>query len=298
LFIGYDFYGWADAIHDTRNPAGAVTSIELRKGVYDEVSLTNDVATADSTDKLSWDLNTIFIAQFNGDLEAGTIGLSGLEIDEIRFKKRRVGDIDWITFYTMPFDSSSDLYSVFDYIIQATETYEYAIVPVSDSLEGNYSISDQIEISFDDAFISNKDGSYRLRYDVALDTLNSKKPSAVFLPLSGSKYPIIMYNGELNYEEGSISCMLYASESEKDVSLKSERILRDSIKTFLKDGKPKLLKRYDGLFMIINITGDVTLTPVEHVRGIYTVSFSFSEVGDPYSEEDLIESGLIESGDA
>jgi hypothetical protein len=297
LFIGYDFFGLTDSVLDTRNPAGAVTSIELINGTYDEVSLTNDVTTADSTDKLSWDSNTVFIAQFNGDLEAGTIGLSGLDITEIKFKKRRVGDLDWITFYTMPFDSESDLYSVFDYIIQATETYEYAIVPVSDSLEGNYSISDEIEIEFEDSFISNKDGSYRLRYDVTLESLNSKRPSAVFLPLSGSKHPITLYNSELNYKEGTVSCMLYASECESEISLKDERILKDAILEFLQDGTPKLLKQSDGLFMIVNVAGDVVLTPIEHVRGIYSVSFPFTEVGDPYNEDDLLESGLIEGED-
>lgn len=314
MIIGYDFWGDFynyDEINntslvikdndgvafDTCNPLKNVNEFTLKGGEFDELHITKDAMEIDNTiEKTDWTVNTVLLAKFQNSLVAGTIGIDGKDMYKIEVRKRRKGEDDFQTYFSMDFDPSINLYTIIDKLIENEEEYEYCIrgVAKGDNNEDIYSNDSSpiaIYISYEHAHLFDSTGSFDLIYDLKIDSI-SNQIGANTIETLGSQYPYVIY-GQTNYLTGSIECLLVSEESATgSVNLRSEKELRKKILAFLNNKQCKVLKNEDGLYMLIEIIGTPTLVPSNEIVGVYQVNFEYIQIGNVDDVKTLIDSNI------
>lgn len=309
MIIGYDFWGdFYDydkveskpliiqdndgIVFDTCNPLKNVNEFTLKGGKFDELHITKDSIEIDNTtEKTDWTLNTVLLAKFQNSLVAGTIGIDGKDMYKIELRKRRKGEYTFQTYFSVDFDSSTNLYTIVDKLIENEEGYEYCIRGVAKDENGkdiysNDSTSAEIYISYEHAHLFDSTDSFDLIYDLHLDSI-SNQIGANTIDTLGSQYPYVIY-GQTNYLTGSIECLLVSEESATgSVNIHSEKELRKKILAFLNNKKCKVLKNEDGTYMLIEIIGTPTLIPSNEIIGIYQVNFQYIQIGNVDSITEL-----------
>lgn len=301
MIIGYDF--WADGVFydasstpiiiedndgvafDTCNSLCAINDFTLKGGKFDELNITKDNEEVDSnTQKTDWSINNVLLAKFKNDLVGGTIGIDGYDIDAIELKRRKKGEEFWQTYYSIPYDESVSFYTIIDKFIESEEIYEYCLCPVGINSEGikvygGNTISQEVFVSYDYAYLFDNSASYMLIYDLKIGDM-SKQISANPIETLSSPYPYVVY-GQNDYVKGNISCLLVSEESiTGSVNIKSEKQLRNNILNFLSNKGCKVFKNCDGTYMLIQIVGNPTLTPSNDVLGIYQINFEYVQMGN------------------
>ena len=85
-----------------------------------------------------------------------------------------------------------------------------------------------------------------------------------------------------------------STESKGAIDRKQEKILRNNIMSFLTDKKPKLYKDSSGEMMVIMLSGNPILTPINELsQQMYDLEVEFVEIAGTDSKS-LIENGLLE----
>jgi len=295
IFLGFNACGSEKSAYQTPVSLDNINKIELSNGIYDDLFVTNNVLQ-DFTAPLNtaWDWNTILHAEFNGDLLAGNVNFMLSQISKIRCKYREYGFSDWITFDEVSITNVEDL--VFERYIRFNKsktTYDVALVPIfaDEQTEGNYNIT-SVDSYFDGLFVLDKDYSYNA---VSVEITPTKNIiSGLLTPLDG-KYPVVFHNTSINYDSLSVKCQFIQTidcELNKDGAL----LYRENAKKFLTNNMPKILKYEDGRIWLADIPDNqVTDDSSQYNFEGYTLtSWNFVEVGDPNSQEDLYENGLID----
>lgn len=309
MIIGYDFWGdFYDydeskntpliiqdndgVAFDTCNPLKNVNEFTLQGGAFDELHITKDSTEIDNTtEKTDWTINTVLLAKFQNNLVAGTIGIDGKDIYKIELRKRRKGEYDFQTYFSIDFDSSTNFYTIIDKFIENEEGYEYCIRGVAKGDNGkdiysNDSTPAEIYISYEHAHLFDSTSSFDLIYDLRIDSI-SNQIGANTIETLGSQYPYVIY-GQTNYLTGSIECLLVSEESATgSVNIRSEKELRKKILTFLNNKQCKVLKNEDGVYMLIEIIGTPTLVPSNEIIGVYQVNFQYIQIGNVDDVESL-----------
>ena len=307
MIIGYDFWGDFydydkakdkalviednDGIaFDTCNPLKNVNEFTLKGGTFDELHITKDNTEIDNTiEKTEWTMNTVLLAKFQNSLVAGTIGIDGKEMYKIELRKRRKGEINFQTYFSVDYEPSINLYTIIDKLIENEEEYEYCIRGVAQNtnedgdvigdIYSNDSSPVEIYISYEHSHLFDSTDSFDLIYDLRIDSMVNQIGANTVETL-GSQYPYVIY-GQTNYLTGSMECLLVSEESATgSVNLRSEKELRKKILTFLNNKQCKVLKNEDGTYMLIEIIGTPTLIPSNEVLGIYQVNFQYVQIGN------------------
>lgn len=292
MIIGYDFWGDFYDIEDndgiafdTCNPLKNVNEFTLQGGEFDELHITKDsIAIDNKTTKEDWTINTVLLAKFNNDLVAGTIGIDGRDMYKIELRKRRKGEYEFQTYFSIDYDPSINLYTVIDKLIENAEQYEYCIRGVAkddnnSDIYSNDSLPVEIYISYEHSHLFDSTDSFDLIYDLRIDSITNQI-GATTIDTLGSQYPYVIY-GQTNYLTGSIECLLVSEESSMGaVDMRSEKELRKKILSFLNNKQCKVLKNEDGTYMLIEIIGTPTLIPSNEVLGIYQVNFQYVQIGN------------------
>ena len=310
---------------DSLNPAfGNINNINhttLKNGVIDKFYVTKNVTQWDVLDiPDTWDDETIMLALFENNINAGNIGYIKDSITSVKVQRARVDEIQpkWITIAEVD-TSMQDIpkYNPFAFIVNDITnangaTYVYKLVPVLQQvqedgqvvqIEGEGIPSDPVQSKFDGVFISDLDSSYKLKLGVGYNGLNQNQQVGVHQTIGG-KYPIVVTNSKLNYADGGVTGMIINSDygertDEGYVGIDRGKIVqeRDKVLKLLTNKKPKILKDWNNNIWLVMITGNPTVEFInEYGMGIANVSFTWVEIGDPNVEEDLIYSGLIGGG--
>lgn len=243
-FIGYSAFSGPTALDNAPSQVNNITSTQLTNAIFDHFNLTTDTELKfDTAIPNEWNFDTIMDANFNGDINAGNIDFLIEQISAIKIKRRISGTFDWLLLETIPINSIEDLSFVFvDRLNAYGLQYDYALVPVIESNEGDYLIN-TILSKFNGVFIGDYYTTFRFLYDVQYGTNARNQQTGVFTPL-GRQYPIIVSNGILSYESGSVSGMVlndgYSESGEIDPTaiVQKKTILKD----FLTNKKAKILK--------------------------------------------------------
>ena len=116
----------------------------------------------------------------------------------------------------------------------------------------------------------------------------------MFTPLNG-QFPVIVY-GNQDYKTSNITFLPLSETQIKTggtkVKGREERTIRDSVTSFLNNGKAKVLRNDNGEIMII-ASHDVSSTPKsDALMDIQSVSFNYTELGK-VSSSTLLETGLV-----
>lgn len=289
FLIGFDsFNGYYP--FDANVSSYDFTYLEARQAIVDEISA--DLGNKEFTvDKGSWQANTVFLATLNSTLEAGNLSMGGSDVDTLRFKKRKKGELQWLLIDEVPYSKDQISYVVRDRLARSNIEYEYAIVPVTGNVEGEI-IQNSIVALHEGLWVVDANNSVNIFCEVEYGTVNHNTNTNVF-ELLDNRYPIVV-TGELDYTSGSNSGRLLAKESWDKYSMDydAELNLRESVLKFMKNGKPKILKNDKGRYYLI-IANNVKEEPYDLDNASVTLSFNWTEIGDAEDLETLISCDLL-----
>lgn len=296
-FLGYNFFRDGDALNSAPSGFTNFNNIDLSNAIYDHWYITKNTNEGIPEEYPEiWDGSTLINAKFNGNLSAGNIDYAISQISGIIIKRRLTGTFDWMTLKTIPIEKLEDLTFVFnDFLNQSSVNYDYALVPIIEGAEGNYNI-ETVFSQFNGVFITDAKNSYKLLYDVSYNSNSRKQQIGTFEPL-GSKYPIIVANGALSYESGTVSATVLNDDFQYNAFVNPAAIVekKNLLKNFLTNKKPKILKDINGNIWLVVIVSDIS---VDYLNGsnmtIPHMSFSWVEAGDPTNQQDLYGAGMLE----
>lgn len=295
-FIGYDFFGGYDCLREPPTNVSNINSSEIRNAIFDHFSMSKDTTLPFDKEKpIEWTYDTILNAPLDGNLFAGNLNYLLSNVSSIKIKRREKGSFDWITIHEQKVENLEDLTFAFNDFLNAYGVeYDYALVPILGSVEGNYVI-DSVLSKFNGVFIGTSEESYKFLYDVQYGSNARNQQTSTFAPL-GRKYPIIVANGVMSYESGSVSGTILNNSFEKDGKLDRVEIVKkkDKIKDFLTNKKPKILKDWNGNLWLILVTDKVDIGYAQGSgMGIPNIKFNWVEIGEANSQLDLYDAGLI-----
>lgn len=294
--LGFNFLFDSYALDPRPTEVEPLTSASVYNGIFDEINISAEVDpyTIDTTIPETFTLYDIMLCNFNGNISGGTVDTN--DFDSIKIKRRIYGTFDWLTLFEVSVNTSADIYfTKYDKYAKNNTTYEYAFVPITGGVEGNYSIT-SVESKFNKIYLCDKDHMYALDAGITFGSISKSNKTSIFEPIMG-KYPIVVSNAELKYKSGTLSgTVITPSEDETKVWNMSENIkLQNEMLEFLVNKKAKIYKDWMGNSYLILVVEDVNLVPNNNINGrLADVAFSFVEIGDTENQEDLYENGLVD----
>ena len=305
MIVGYDFLGDSGAVHDNRIALEVINSVEIKNGLYDELMLKNGYDEF-NINRDEWTYSTTLLAKFRNNLEAGNIGFGDGFEGYIEIRKRKIEDLnDWQLVGRVDYKNESRFY-FYDELVEAGQTYEYALVPVSKNelgqvVEGD-AVTKTVTADFEDTFLIDTDKSIKLRYDLDLNDMERVRKVSLIEGLY-SKYPIFTSSAKVSYDRGSIDAKLVSDRNRdrifngQGVDSRSEMMFRESVKDFISNDNIKFLKFPDGkVYLVVTSESYNWNQDVDFGRDIADINFDWTEIAD-INDENLIKYGLIKGSD-
>lgn len=249
----------------------------------------------------SWDFDTVIYPQFNNSPEGGNTDWTVDSLSHLIVRRRKKGEYKWITLKVQEVHDVSDFMFNGTDITTENAEYEYAIFPSLNGAEGNYS-SVFADVKNTHLVIADQDEIYKtILTDGGCET-TAQTPSAPLVTLY-DKFPTIVRNTDADYDEISVSaqflplekedtengtCMSYDDAMEDD---RSRIAFSDKFKSFLRNGKAKILKNIDGKTWLVYVTTPPSDTATNDYKD-RTFAFTCTEIGSINSEQDLYDNGL------
>lgn len=300
-FIGYNFFADGDALNNAPSSVDGVNNIKISNAIFDHFNITRDTTPPTSTTPPDeWTYDTIFDADFNGNVDAGNVDFLVEQVSSIQIRRRIVGEFEWLTLKTIPINTIEDLNFVFnDLLNQYGVEYEYAIVPIMEDVEADYEqyITNKIFSEFNGVFIGDAENIYKFLYEVEYNNNQRNQQVGVFQVL-GNKYPVLVANGALSYETGSVSATILNDDYEKTRVLDYAAIRQkmDVLKDFLTNRKAKILKDWRGNMWLCIVNSNINVSYKQGSgMGIPTVTFDWTQVGDAFNQDDLVNNGVLKA---
>lgn len=295
-FVGYNFFADVNALDSASSNVNNITSTKLTNAIFDHLNITRNTDTPFSTSiPVNWDYDTILNASFEGNLNAGNVDFLIAQINAIKIKRRIKGSFNWLTLKTFPVEKEEDLTFIFnDFLNGYGIDYEYALVPVLNDIEGNYIIN-SIFSKFNGVFIGDAQQTFKFLYDVEYGTNARNQQTGIFQPL-GKQYPVIVANGLLSYESGSVTGAILSDDYEDTGVFDRTAIVQKKtiIKDFLTNKKAKILKDWNGNIWLCMITDNVQVSYRSGSgMGIPQVQFNWVQIGEANNQTDLYTNGVI-----
>ena len=295
-FLGYNFLKDGNALDPTPTNINNITYARVQNGIFDHFNVTRDIRfDYTSIIPADWDFNTVMDAGFNGDINAGNVDNLAANVTSVRIKRRIKGTFEWITLREIPISSPNDLsFIITDNLNAYNVEYEYAWVPMTNDVEGNY-IIESILSQFQGVFICDVNNIFKLQAGVEYNNNDANQQVGVFQPYN-RKYPVIVSNSLINYQTGTISSWVLPEDFEDSKSLDRLEITKEkeAILKFLMNKKPKIIKDTNGNNWLVYFTGNPSMSYNNNYgQGMVKVNAEWTEVGDPNDKTDLYENGLI-----
>lgn len=298
LICGSNFVGGALACSPTPTGIENINYVELKNGIYDDLYITKATDFELSPEyKMHWDFDTILWAKFNNNTYAGNIDWGLENTSHLILKSRTEGHFKWKTIFVKEVHTLEDFEINYpDYLVASGQPVEYAIVPVYYGYEGIYSTT-SIVSKFDKMFLIEGGTVWGTEItDGFCDTTRNIPSSNV--ELLHRRYPIFVRNTIANYDTGNCkgkfvpldeeTCELYYDSDHDYERIKYQRAYMD----YICDGVPKTLKLPDGRLWLTQTTPNPTDTANQQYND-REITWSWVEVGDVDSEEDLYYLGFI-----
>jgi hypothetical protein len=274
-----------------------INNIELTGGWYDDLMASSDVESELSSEiQQDWNFDTILHAKFEENTAAGNVSWDFDTVSHLLIKRKKDDDFKWITIYVQAVNTIGDFnVNGTDITASAGATYKYAAVPIFMGTEGFYSV-DEVEVKSKSLLIADNDEIWNTHLTNNFLDRTSVMPSSVLTTMYG-KYPTIVRNTSANYEEITVEAQFFPVGEDGCTYIMDDhnRVLYNKkIKAFLTNGKAKILKSQSGEIWLVYVTTPPTDSATDHYRN-RKLSFTVTEIGDPESEEDLYNAGLIPS---
>lgn len=290
-FTGFTFAAQQAAMSLTPTQVDSINRVELNGGIYDNLYITDSSSILDAIPD-NWDWNTIMWAQFNGTLTAGNLAYMLDQINALRIKRRIKGETEWITLFEVPVSGIEDLtFSLYDKYVQYGKEYEYALVPVVDTIESEV-IGREVEVKFNGLYITDGETSYHTLMECGVNTYQRNHGGSTVETLN-NRYPYFVQNSAVNYDSGSAQGLfLPVKQDGCKITTDNAFDYRQGLLNFLRNGRAKILKDCFGQIWMVQVTDDPNVQGGDHPHKMI-VTFNWSEVGDVNSQQDLYDNGLI-----
>lgn len=297
MICGYDFCRDENTLNPSPLRNAIFTSTRLKNGIFSHWYTTKDVTSPYSSEEPTlWEYLTLMDANFNGTLQAGNVGYTLDNIDGIKIKRRKSNEYNWITLgYVSAEELGTTLsFTLNDNLNQNNVEYEYAFVPVSQGIEGNY-ITNTIKSKFNGVFICDAESIYKFYTNVSYGSNERVQKIGIFEPF-GRKYPVIVSNALLNYETGSFKGDILNNDFLKTRQINPKEIIDKKIQIvdFLTNKKAKILKDWNGNLWLIFIANNVKIDyDTKSSMSIVNVNAQWTEIGDGNNGNDLYLNGIL-----
>lgn len=300
FFCGLSTVGGADACEFTPTVIQNINYVEITNAWYNDLYMSNNPDVSyDLTLPADWDWDTVLYAKFNGNTYAGNIDTAVEDCSHVLLKRRMPNTFQWQTIFVKEIHTREDFEVTYlDYTVRAGADMEYAVVPIFFGLEQNYSTV-TVKSTFTDMFLISNDTVYGTTItDGFCDTTRNIPSSNV--ELLNQKYPIFVRNSQANYDTGDCTggfirltdndgqCSTEMVETENDYY---RTMYQKEVMDFISNGEPKILKLPDGRMWLVQVTPNPTDT-ADTAYNNRNISFSWVEIGDVNSEEDMYYLGL------
>lgn len=295
-FLNYNFFGDGDALNNAPSNIDNITTVKLSNAIFDHMNITRNTSTAVSTNiPTTWDYDTIMDADFAGNISAGNVDFLIEQISAVKIKRRVQGEFNWLTLKTIPVNSVEDLTFVFnDLLNKHNVMYDYALVPIIEDIEGEYIIN-SILSQFNGVFIGDAETIYKFIYEVEYGSNQRNQQVGVFQVL-GKQFPILVANGELSYETGSVTATILNDDFEKTGLIDRTAITqrKNAIKDFLTNRKAKILKDFNSNEWLCIVNSNIGVTyRSNYGMGIPSITFEWTEIGQADNQQDLYNNGIL-----
>lgn len=294
--IGFNFFSDGDSLNPMPTNINEVTKTTVKNGIFDHVNISQSVTfDYSSIQPDNWDIDTILNATFDGKISAGNVDEIATGVTGVRIKRRVKGEFDWITLKEIPIETSSDLSFVLTDNLNAYNVeYEYAFVPLTQDIEGNY-VVESILSKFDGVFICDVDTVMKIRAGVEYSDSAMNQQIGVFQPYN-RQYPIVVSNSLIQYKTGTIGGWVLPEswEDTREIDRVAITQEKDNLLKFLTNKKPKIIKDTNGNNWLVFFTGNPSVSYANNFgQGMVQVSAGWTEIGSVTSKDDLYNSGLI-----
>jgi hypothetical protein len=299
-FCGYNFVEDMDALNFFLSLESNVTNSQLENGIYDYLDISKDVKTSYNIEEPSWGYDTILDCDFNGNIAGGNVSYTLEQLSSIQIK-RRLYDPSNLGNWTVLCDievvnEGSIGFTMTDNLMPNGYTIEYAIVPIINGAEGLY-ITDNVESKFNGVYICDLDTMFKLYANVEYgDIINNQSIGVV--ETIGSQYPTIIRNNKIDYKKGSVKGKLLGANFETTRKINRNDVVTqiNNYEKFLKNGKAKIIKDWNGNVWLITVVGAPTTTyDSNYGMGIASTNFEWVEQGKYSNQEDLYINGLSDT---
>lgn len=278
-----------------------IKNVKLEKGNVEHTNWTPAIEDL----PIEKDEHTILDCGFDTSANAGNIDIDRRNLKSLKLKRRKKGDLKWTLVEEIPLENREYApytlnYIMKDYYVPSGSKFEWALVPEKDVLIRNkfeeriYAI-DETETKFNGIFISDLSKTFKLTDGVAYSN-NMSNQSVGRIATLNSRFPIITRNGNTDYESGSVSGLILNDDFNTTGVIDRNKIVKkiNEINSFLKNGKPKIVKDWNGNVWICQIVNSPSVTYQNNSgMGIVQVRFDWVECGKYDVEEDLYKNGLL-----
>ena len=292
MFLGNSFASSDKTLVSSPVEAKNVKYLTIRYAIFGEVYVSNTLINIDSFDGSippEWDFNTRLHAYFRNDIHGGNVNFSTDIVESIRIKRRLKGELTFKTIYEKPINVNEDFKIYILEYLEPIGDIEYAYVPIISGGESNYIVS-KVESKFDSYFICEKDTSYPMVLDTKFTKQLNHLVGVVELP--NRLKPVVIKGGITNYISGDIECTFIENQDCKWL-VDSSWEYRNQIYQFLTNGKPKILKDFEGNTWMIAVTSGIS-EDSDHYQHVKS-KFSVTECGETSSIGDLYDNGFIDT---
>lgn len=294
--IGLDICGMSTFM--TEPILHEIDDITISGAIFDTFRADSEITDSYEI-SVEWRSTTSIYAEFDGNLYAGNVNLSVKNTDNIIIKRRRVGEFTWFPmFHIRVVNSNSFNFSLTDRYASSGMTYQYAVVPVINGADGEYSLGKNeltdeefIECKFDGIVLLDRDSEYMSVLDIQVDFQKNQSKNYV-VPLN-SKRPFVISNSMNNYYSGTVSGTFLRMDGCNFYPDLESMEYREDFLNFLVNDNFKILKLYDGRTYMVEVVDTPTDTNTEHWQK-HTISFNFIEVGDVLSNRDMYLNGFLD----
>lgn len=299
-FCGYNFVKDMDALNSFLSLESDVTNSQLENGIYDYLDISKDVKTSYNIEEPSWSYDTILDCDFNGNIAGGNVSYTLEQLSSIQIKRRLYDPsnlVNWTVLGDIEVVNEGSIgFTMTDNLMPNGYTIEYAIVPIINGAEGLY-ITDNVESKFNGVYICDLDTMFKLYANVEYgDIINNQSIGVV--ETIGSQYPTIIRNNKIDYKKGSVKGKLLGANFETTRKINRNDVVAqiNNYEKFLKNGKAKIIKDWNGNVWLITVVGAPTTTyDSNYGMGIASTNFEWVEQGKYSNQEDLYINGLSDT---
>nr|WP_156736271.1 hypothetical protein [Mycobacterium sp. E3298] len=265
----------------------------IGNGVYDGLHVKNYIFSDDKFLDLNsedyFGAGSVFLANFEGNLEAGNYTSLSKTISKWRIRRKRKDKFSSTVLADIP--STSVAFA--DYLQANRTEYEYQVSPVAeDGTEGAPVIS-MCTSDFFGWYLCSLDNETIYKFDMNLESESIALNLDMKLFEGFTKYPVARF-GKRKYHSGGLKTIPYrlihqskgltgwyfAPYEADSTELKIDHILLEKLEEFITNGEPKILKNTGGdMFKVqtSNFSYQYMDTTTEQP---FTISFQFTQVGD------------------